>query len=245
MRNKGLELHRLLLRQLKKADITDRKEYELRAKKTHQKLVFMSRQAGMAEVATSILHNIGNILNSANVSLSIVQENYAQTYYEKLFKIAMMIRENLDNLEDFLLKDPKGKLVPKYLVELIELLAKTYQTSRVEVNNLSSHLSHIKDIVSMQKAISGTSGVFEKIFIPETIDTALQMTIAASKTEIKLEKQYDNIPLVLTDKTKLLQILVNLIQNAKDAVEKNTLKEHKKISVFFEKQAKYHSNFSV
>lgn len=212
-------------------DITDRKEYELRAAQTQQKLVFMSRQAGMAEVATSILHNIGNILNSANVSLSILQENFTQPYYEKLFKIAMMMRDNINSLEAFLLKDPKGQLVPRYLVELIELLAKIHQTNQVEVNHITNHLAHIKDIVSMQKAISGTSGVFEKIVIAETIDKALQITNTSSKTDIQFEKQYDDIPQVLTDKTKLLQILVNLIQNAKDAVEKLPLQKQKKIRI--------------
>jgi PAS domain S-box-containing protein len=56
-------------------DITERKRTEAELEKAQKDLVLASRQAGMAEVATGVLHNVGNVLNSANVTTSLISDN--------------------------------------------------------------------------------------------------------------------------------------------------------------------------
>jgi PAS domain S-box-containing protein len=215
-------------------DITSRKLAEQEVAELHQQVLVTARRAGMADVATAILHNVGNILNSANVSLSLLQENSERGHYKKLFSVITMLKENLSSVATYLTEDPKGKLIPEYLVKAGELLEGEYGSSVKEIGNLNKQLQHIKDIVAMQKSMSGVSGVAETIFLPEIIETALKMSGSSSfeDKKIKIHKNYEQTPFISIDSSKLLQILVNLIQNAKDAVLSNAeLSEEKQISL--------------
>lgn len=211
-------------------DINQDKKTEAKIKELNQKLLITARRAGMSEVATTILHNIGNILNSSNISLNVLKEDMSQPYYDKLFKVVNMIRENLHDLATYITHDSKGKLIPEYLIALSELIENNHHKNQMEMESIERDLQHIQDIVSTQQSIGGKSSLPEKIFIPDLIDTALQMSSKPSQDKfIKIEiKSIESID-IIADKSKLLQILVNLIQNAKDAVLKNLNVKEKKI----------------
>lgn len=200
-------------------DITERKQHEETLKKTHQQLLSLSRQAGMAEVATSILHNIGNVLNSASVAINLLEENFSKPYYEKLFKIGYMLKENHDSLNSYLTQDKIGKLIPSYLNELLGIINEYQQENKKELASLNKSLTHIKEIVAMQKTISGTSGLIENIFIPEVIETAIHIAKISEKSEkIVVIQDSEKAPFITSDRTKLLQILINLLRNAEASV---------------------------
>lgn len=212
-------------------DITSRKLVE-------QELM-IARRAGMADVATSILHNVGNILNSANVSLSLLQENINKGHYKKLFAVIAMLKENLPSLSTYLTQDPKGKLIPDYLVQAGELLENEYRIFIKEMGNLDGNLQHIRDIVAMQKNLSGISTVKETIFLPEMIDTAIKMCSGSLEDKgIMLHKNYEKTPFISVDTSKLLQILINLIQNAKEAVLANAELHEKQIILSIQEYAR-------
>lgn len=211
-------------------DINKDKETEAKIKELNQKLLVTARRAGMSEVATSILHNIGNILNSSNVSLNLLKESLTQPYYDKLFQIVNMIKENIDKISVYLSQDRKGKLIPEYLIALTDVISNNHQKNMEEIESIYRDLLHIKDIVSIQQSISGESSIPEKIFIPELIETALQMSSNPSQDKlIKMSKKNIESINIIADKSKLLQILVNLIQNAKDAVLYSKNKKNKTI----------------
>lgn len=211
-------------------DINKDKETEAKIKELNQKLLVTARCAGMSEVATTILHNIGNVLNSSNISLNILKENMSKPYYDKLFKIAHMVKENIQDLCLYLTQDSKGKLIPEYLIALSELIAYKQQENMREIESLEKDLHHIKDIVSIQKSVGGKSSIPENIFLPDLIETALHMTSKPSQDKfIKMEIKNIEALNIVADKSKLLQILVNIIQNAKDAVLENQEKKEKKI----------------
>lgn len=202
-------------------DTTAQKENELEVNSLNEKLIASARRAGMADVATSILHNVGNILNSANVSLGFVQENLDQPYFNKIFAIKKILAEHADAdaLNQYLLEDEKGKLIPEYIINLLSEIEAIHSKLLCETKNLHEYLEHIKDITAMQKTLSGVSGVLEKTFIPDLIDTAIKMCGESfEKFSIELNVFYEDRVFILTDKSKMLQILVNLIQNAKDSV---------------------------
>ncbi len=200
------------------AEIDARKKAEEEAAELNSRLVMVARRAGMSDLATSILHNVGNILNSANISVRLLLENLDKKDCEKLIKISDMFKEHATDLTDFLTNDSRGKLLPKYLNSLAKVIAEDRHKDEVETQNLATHIKHIESIVSMQKALSGINGVTEKFFVPEVIEDAFKICgEKLANMNIEVKKEFKDAPFIVSDKSKVLQILVNLIQNAKDA----------------------------
>ena len=200
-------------------DIHKNKIAEEKIKKLNLQISSTARRAGMAEVATTILHNIGNILNSSNVSISLLKDTFNNDHQKKLIKILKMLAEHESDITDFIANDSKGKLIPNYLLALSKFLLTEHQNNSVEIDSLVNDLKHIEQIVDMQKSISGISSMNEKVYIPEIIKTALNMSINTTKNQlIEITQEFETCPLINIDKSKLLQILVNVIQNARDSV---------------------------
>lgn len=217
-------------------DVQIRKESEKKINELNQKIASTARRAGMAEVATSILHNIGNILNSLNVSISLLQKSISQPYHQRVLKIATMLNQHCGDMIDFLTNDPKGQLIPEYLSALSAQIGEEQQQNTNEIDNVIRNFNHINEIVAMQKSLSGLSSINEKVYIPEVIDSALNMTMSSFKIEpIEIVKQFEQCPMINIDKSKLLQILVNLIQNAKDSSFLNSTNPLKEIKISIKK----------
>ena len=115
-------------------DITTRKRAEADLETLHKRLQDNARQAGMAEMATSVLHNVGNVLNSLNISFGVVSDRIRQSKLSNLAKAAELLDEHKTNLTTFLTKDPKGRRLPGYLIDLAEHL--TQEQTEVLGENL-------------------------------------------------------------------------------------------------------------
>lgn len=217
-------------------DINQRKKVEKELEISNQQLISTARMAGMADVAISVLHNVGNTLNSANVAIGIIQETMSKANFSKLSNIVTMMKENESNLEQYLTQDPKGKLIPEYVITLGEVLGKDHKTFVDEVTNISRSVKHVKDIIMAQQLVSKTNGIVEKVYLPELLDDALKIGGELfSKKDIKINKQYENVGFMKIDKTKLIQILVNLIQNAQEACLANENTSSKQIDFIIRK----------
>lgn len=213
-------------------DINNRKQAEENIALLNQQLVSSARKAGMADVATSMLHNVGNILNSANVGLSLIDENLNQSVIQKILLVFEMLEKNKTHLIKFITEDEKGKMVLPYLIESASVLSREHQNQKNEILNLITHLNHIREIIDMQQNISGKNIIIEPISLKDTIETALKMSCHKSgNNSIAIEQSYEASDSFHTDKSKLLQILVNLIQNAKDAILSNPQPNNKKIRI--------------
>jgi signal transduction histidine kinase len=219
-------------------DIHKNKIAEEKIKELNQQISSTARRAGMAEVATTILHNIGNILNSSNVSITLLKNSFKQNYHKKLMKILGIMEQHQTDLAHFLSQDPKGMIIPKYLLALFKIILEEDEKNSIEIDNLVHDLQHINQIVDMQKSISGISNFKEQVYVPELIETALNLTMNSSKNSIEIIKKFKPIPLIFVDKSKLLQILINVIQNAKDAVLENTSIPIKEIKISLSKKHK-------
>src|SRR6185437_10711422 len=101
-------------------DITALKQAEKDLESAHQRLIETSRIAGMAEVATDVLHNVGNVLNSVNVSCSLTIDRVKAARIASLAKTAALLGENRDRLSEFFATDPRGAQIPAYLSALAE-----------------------------------------------------------------------------------------------------------------------------
>jgi len=203
------------------SDITERKRTEADLEQAHKELMDASRQAGMAEVATGVLHNVGNVLNSVNVSATLVSDKMERSKLGNLGKAVALLQSHSADLGTFITSDPKGKQLPGYLVQVTEHLTKEQQNVIAELESLRKNIEHIKDIVAMQQSYAKVSGVAESVKVIELVEDALQMNSGAlTRHEVQVVREFgDHLPEIIVDRHKVLQILVNLIRNAKYACD--------------------------
>jgi hypothetical protein len=150
----------LLRRQVRAQTEVIRQELAER-EQIHKQLVEASRQAGMAEVATSVLHNVGNVLNSVNVAATLVADQVRKSKTKSLSKIVGLLGEHEADLGEFITRDLRGQQVPAYLGRLAEHLGREQTTLLQEIESLRKNIEHIKEIVAMQQAYARVSGVIE------------------------------------------------------------------------------------
>lgn len=202
-------------------DVTSLKEAEAKLEAAGKQLLETSRQAGMAEVATSVLHNVGNVLNSANVSANILSAKLRQLELGSLARVARLLQEHQADLSSFLKEDAKGRQLAPYVAQLAEHLEEEQSAALQELNDLVNHLEHIKEIVARQQSFSRVSGVIEKLPVAELVEDALRLNAAAlEREEVCVERHYEPaLPEIVVERHKVLQILVNLVRNAKYACD--------------------------
>jgi PAS domain S-box-containing protein len=205
-------------------DITFIKEAEAQLAQAHKQLVDASRQAGMAEVATGVLHNVGNVLNSVNVSVNVLAEAVNRSKASNLMAIVALLRDHADDLGQFLARDPKGQQLPRYLEHLAAHLVSEQTALAQEVASLGRNVEHVKNIVAMQQSYAKVAGVQETVPAQELVEDALQLhTGALERHKVRVLRQYDShAPQVTVDRHKALQVLVNLIGNAKYACDESS-----------------------
>ena len=192
-------------------------------KDAQSELMDSARQAGMAEIATNVLHNVGNVLNSVNISADLVTRKLRSSKAMGLGKAMQLINERQGDLGTFITEDEKGKLLPGYLNQLADAIAVEQQGLIEELGQLSKSVDHIKDIVSTQQSYAGAPSLKEPVQISTLMEDALRMNAGAlSRHNVTVVKHYGQVPEVLGDKHRLLLIMVNLISNAKYAMSNLT-----------------------
>lgn len=200
-------------------NITARKEAEARLGDMHRTLVDVSRQAGMAEVATGVLHNVGNTLNSVNVSANLVTERLRKLRVSTLLQAVELLEQHSQDLGTFLSQDERGQQLPAFLKALAQHLNQEQQALLNEMQALNDGVDHIKSIVTMQQQHARSIGSEEVLPVPQLIDEALRLHISSFvELGIRLECDYADVPPVLVDRHKLLQILMNLLSNARQSI---------------------------
>ncbi|MFH1299510.1 MAG: PAS domain-containing sensor histidine kinase, partial [Planctomycetota bacterium] len=200
-------------------DISLRKEAEEKHEAMYAQLLDTTRQAGMAEVATGVLHNVGNVLNSVNVSVNLIEDKLKVSQVKGLKKVLELIQSHRDDLGEFISEDDKGKRLPEYITKLAEYLVAENESISEELSELSSNIGHIKEIVTMQQSYAKVSGSAEIINVSEILGNALKTNDSSlGRHCIKVIREYEDVPLINSDRHKLMQILVNLISNAKQAL---------------------------
>lgn len=201
-------------------DITGRKQAELEREKLHRQLLDVSRQAGMAEVATGVLHNVGNVLNSVNVSTTLLCDRVRQSKIGGVAKLSELLHAHEGDLASFFARDSRGRQVPAFVASLSQHLAGERTDLLDEVESLRKNVEHIKEIVAMQQSYAKISGVTEVVAVSELVEDALRMNAGSlTRHAVTLVRDYQAQPVITVEKHKVLQILVNLIRNAKYACD--------------------------
>jgi len=174
----------------------------------------------MSEVATGVLHNVGNVLNSINISASIVAEHLNEFNVANIARAADLMREHAGDIGEFMSNDPKGRQLPDYLAQLASHLSAEQSLLLKEISFVKMKIEHVKEIVAAQQNYGKVMGLEEPVNVEELIRDVFRIhatELAEHAVQIRYEFQ-PGLPKILMDKHKVLQILLNLLSNAKHAV---------------------------
>ena len=212
-------------------DITERKEAEAALGVMHRELLEASRRAGMAEVATNVLHNVGNVLNSVNIACAVAAEKIRTSRVGSVKKTADLLEEHAGDLAAFVTGDPRGRKLPDFLRNLAGKLAEEQSEVLEELHGLGKNIDHIKEIVAMQQSHAKAACVTETVEVTDLVEDSLRMNAdALMRHEVEVIRDYGEVPPITVEKHKAVQILVNLIRNAKQACD-DTGSADKKMTV--------------
>jgi signal transduction histidine kinase len=205
-------------------DISERVAAEQRERQLQKQLREASHQSGMAEVATGVLHNVGNVLNSLGVASTTAQTRLKAWQIHRVAQIAAMLKENQDTLAEFLTKDERGKRVPEYLASLAARLESDMDATRQDFDAIGGHVLYLRQIVQAQQSFARTRGADDEVDVRELLETALTLKGQDLKG-VEITRDIGDPAIVRTDRYKLLQIIVNFVANAYDSVIENSTAE--------------------
>jgi signal transduction histidine kinase len=202
-------------------DISERVEADERERHLQRQLREASHQAGMAEVATGVLHNVGNVLNSLGVACSTAQMRLKACQLEKVGQVAVLLESKRNTLVEFLADSARGQRLPDYLTALSRRLDADAAAIHQEFEAINGHVQYLRQIIQAQQSFARIGGTHDEVDIRELIETALTLKVQElAGAEIK--REIGELLPVRTDRYKLLQILVNFIANACDAMASNS-----------------------
>lgn len=176
--------------------------------------------AGMSEIATTVLHNVGNVLNSLKTAGFTAKGAAQNSMVHRLVKANALLSSQMADIESFIIQNPKGKKLLKYYIELGTILEKENTMIVENVDQIISCTASISEIISAQQSYAYATGSFSEILtIDKIIENALTLNSASlGRHDISIEKRYRAMPKISLHKSKTLHIILNLLKNAKEAM---------------------------
>ncbi|OGR13413.1 MAG: hypothetical protein A2097_14575 [Desulfobacula sp. GWF2_41_7] len=197
-------------------------------KTTQKELVEKAHKAGMADIATGTLHNIGNILNSAKTSVAVVRNTLLNSNISGLGKACAMLDENMENIEDFIIKNPKGKKLLLYFQKLGDMFIQEHKEYDYHLERVVQKLETAIDTIRVQQSYAGTGGFTEKANLRKLVeDAVLMLSEKTKKLDISIETEFNETREIYIQKAKLLNVIINLLKNAQESIveSNNTVKK--------------------
>ena len=196
---------------------------------TNRQLVDASRHAGMAEVATGVLHNVGNILTSVNVGLEVVNEHVGAIPDDRVRRAGELLAGARSNGA----VDPtKLDAGIRYLAAIADHMRDDRSALLKELVTLRGHVDHVNRVIMMQNTYARTGGLNEQIELETLIGEAIDLGCPdPQRHAIEIVRTIEPGPRVSIDRHRVLQILVNLLANARDAVTAPGVAKPPRISV--------------
>ena len=184
----------------------------------HRRLAHASREAGRAEVAAGMLHDVGNVLNSINVSLGALREEVAQMGPARIEKAVRLIESHPGGLAA--LPPEKACQLTAYLAACCRDLDGRRALVGEEANGMERHLGQIQRIIQAQEELARVSTVVETIQIADEIEQALLVCQDAFRQDgIAVVRELDGLSPIATDRHRLARILACLLENAQQAMQ--------------------------
>ena len=213
-------------------EVAERRRVERELVSANALTYAISHRAGMTEVANSVLHNVGNVLNSANVSALILYEQHKTTSLKDFPLAIRLMTAHRNDLAQYLLQDPQGRQLAEYLTLLAEVWEAEYANAIKELEQLMLSMQHIKEIVARQQSLSGHGGLKVQMNLKDVLHEALSLVaVQLKESEIEVTCQVGDAVLWLGDRIKLTQIILNIVMNGQQAIMASVERNVRKLQI--------------
>ena len=207
-------------------DITARKQMEEEKLELHEQLLDTSRQLGMAEVASDVLHNVGNALNSINVSIGVITDLLKNSMVGDVERISQLFHKHREDLGNYFSSNPKGKQIPAYLEKLAGQLVEEQRVALAELARLRENAHNAQQCVAVQQDLAKPSGITEEISVIELVEEVLTLNQdLLENSQIDVSREFEEIPQLIVDKHQVLEVMVDVIRNACQAMASVSIKK--------------------
>ena len=180
-----------------------------------------------ANLASTVLHNVGNVLSSVNVAGKVLENLTMQSSVILINRMSDLLIEHEENWMTYLSEDPKGKKLLPLLKKLGGQLVEEQQALLKEIHGLQRHLSHVKHIILSHQTRTRQQGILEPVAVDELLEEALELSFQPGDARwVTIQREFLKVPPVLVEKHQMLQILVNLFRNAKQAMQQKPQRMH-------------------
>jgi two-component system NtrC family sensor kinase len=174
----------------------------------------IAHRAGMAEIASEVLHNVGNALNTVNTSAQVLGDKLRRSRVSGLGKATNLLAEHKSDLATFFTTDARAAKVVDYLIEISSVCATEQEAMLQELSTLKSRIEHINEVIRLQQSYATHTELLQKLDVTKMLDDAVAMHAELfALYDIQVERQYENIPAVALNKSKMMQVLINLVKN--------------------------------
>jgi ligand-binding sensor domain-containing protein/signal transduction histidine kinase len=188
-------------------------------KDTKDQLVEKAHKAGMADIASGVLHNVGNLLNSINTSSMLIDNTVKHSKVTGFIKANNLLRSHIGNFKQFIAEDPKGEKLLQYYLQLEGPLKKEQAKLMKQSERLAEKTYLIKEVIAAQQNYAGAKMDAEEIALVEIVEDALSLQAGSiDRHDITIRKEYRSAEAVMVQRSKLVHVLINLFKNAKEAM---------------------------
>jgi PAS domain S-box-containing protein len=177
---------------------------------------------GRLEIVDTLLHNIGNAINSVTIGVGTIYENVVDNRLtHRLIALAKAIKMHQDDFADYVQNHPQGQQVGPFITALAEDFMKQDEKLAKTVSRVRDRAEHIADIVRMQKSL-GRNSVYRKDINLRKAIGAISKVLddSISKRNIDIRIDCDNAPEeIRTQESQFHQMLINLVKNSVEAID--------------------------
>lgn len=174
-----------------------------------------AHRAGMAEIASEVLHNVGNAVNTANCCAEVIGDRLNNSRLSGLEKATSLLSDQASNAVHFFSEDPRGPKLINYLVTVTGTLQKERTENLSELQRLQETIRHIRDAIASQQSHARKSDFRQRVDLRALLNETLLVNEALQKQcGVSVTINMPELPLLELNRSRVAQVLVNLEKNA-------------------------------